>query len=124
MERGHGQAGDIDNIKSPMPFPAGEFGMVQNEKNRTSDLKKIPGVGANMEQHLRNIGIHHISDLRGKDPEELYRLDCVKKGFQDDRCVLYVFRCAVYFAEHEQHEPEKLKWWYWKDKDYPERCEN
>ena len=71
--------------------------MVQNEKNRTSDLKKIPGVGANMEQHLRNIGIHHISDLRGKDPEELYRLDCVKKGFQDDRCVLYVFRCAVYF---------------------------
>lgn len=42
------------------------------------------------------------------------------KGFQDDRCVLYVFRCAVYYAEQEQHDPEKLKWWYWKDKDYPE----
>ena len=98
--------------------------MMQNEKNKTSDLKKIPGVGANMEQHLKNIGIYCISDLRGKDPEELYRLDCMKKGFQDDRCVLYVFRCAVYFAEHEQHEPGKLKWWYWKDKEYPERCEN
>ena len=35
--------------------------------------------------------------------------------------MLYVFRCAVYFAEHEQHEPEKLKWWYWKDKEYPEK---
>lgn len=77
-----------------------------------------------MSEQLQNIGIHCIADLRGKDPEELYRLDCMKKGFRDDRCVLYVFRCAVYFAEHEQHEPEKLKWWYWKDKDYPERCEN
>lgn len=105
-------------------FSTGGFEMMQNEKNKTSDLKKIPGVGSNMEQHLQNIGIHCIADLRGKDPEELYRLDCMKKGFRDDRCVLYVFRCAVYFAEHEQHEPEKLKWWYWKDKDYPERCEN
>ena len=97
---------------------------MQNEKNKISDLKKIPGVGANMEQHLQNIGIYCIADLRGKDPEELYRLDWMKKGFQDDKCVLYVFRCAVYFAEHERREPEKLKWWYWKDKYYPERCEN
>ena len=86
-----------------------------------SDLKKIPSVGANMEKHLHNIGIRCIADLRGKSPEELYHLDCLKKGFQDDRFVLYVFRCAVYFAEHEQHEPEKLKWWYWKDKEYPEK---
>jgi len=32
-----------------------------------------------------------------------------------DRCVLYVYRLAVYFAENETHEPEKLKWWNWKD---------
>ena len=43
------------------------------------------------------------------------------KGYQDDRCVLYVFRCAVYYAEHEERDAEKCKWWYWKDKDYPER---
>ena len=84
------------------------------------DLKNIPGVGANMAQHLEHIGIHCIEDLRGRDPEELYHLDTIKKGFQDDRCVLYVYRCAVYYAEHEEHDPEKLKWWYWKDKAYPE----
>ena len=89
-----------------------------------SDLRKIPCVGANMEQHLHDIGIRCISDLRGKDPEELYHLDCLKKGFQDDRCVLYVYRCAVYFAENEERDPEKLKWWYWKDKAYPERPQN
>lgn len=39
--------------------------------------------------------------------------------FHGDKCQLYVFRLAVYFAEHETHEAEKLKWWYWKDKEYP-----
>ncbi|HCF85169.1 MAG TPA: hypothetical protein DEV72_08210, partial [Ktedonobacter sp.] len=28
---------------------------------------------------------------------------------------LYVFRCAVYYAPNEQHEPQLLKWWHWKD---------
>lgn len=83
-----------------------------------SDLKKIPGIGAKMERHLQNIGVRCIADLRGRDPEELYHLDCLHKGFQEDRCALYVYRCAVYYAEHEQHEAEKLKWWYWKDREY------
>ena len=37
------------------------------------------------------------------------------RGEQIDRCVLYVFRCAVYYAANETHESEKLKWWNWKD---------
>ncbi len=32
-----------------------------------------------------------------------------------DRCVLYVFRCANYYAAHKRHDPELLKWWNWKD---------
>lgn len=88
------------------------------KENNGSDLRTIPGVGANMEQHLHHIGIKAIADLRGKDPEELYLQDCLFKGLQDDRCILYVFRLAVYYAEHETHEQEKLKWWYWKDKEY------
>lgn len=24
----------------------------------------------------------------------------------------------MYFGEHEEHGTEKLKWWYWKDKEY------
>lgn len=93
---------------------------MSSDENPDSDLKRIPGVGANMERHMHNIGIRCVADLVGKNPEELYHLDCLKKGFRDDRCVLYVFRCAVYFAEHDKREPEKLKWWYWKDKEYPE----
>ena len=55
-----------------------------------------------------------------KNPEELYAKDCLFKGREEDKCQLYVFRLAVYFAENAQHDPEKLKWWYWKDKKYPE----
>lgn len=86
-----------------------------------SDLRQIPGIGANIEQDLLNIGITCMADLKGQSPEELYRRDCEFKGRREDRCQLYVFRAAVYFVENEVTEPEKLKWWYWKDKEYPPR---
>lgn len=80
------------------------------------ELRKIPGVGKVIEKDLINLGINDLAALRGRDPEELYARHNLRKGFTDDRCMLYVFRCAVYFAETENPEPEKLKWWYWQDK--------
>jgi len=80
-----------------------------------SELEKIPGVGKKISEDLKLLGISRISDLRGKDPEELYLRLCALKGQNIDRCELYVFRCAVYFATERIHEPEKLKWWNWKE---------
>ena len=48
-----------------------------NRKRDNSDLKSIPGIGKNIEQHLHHIGIETIEDLKGKDPEELYIKDCL-----------------------------------------------
>ena len=89
-----------------------------------SDLREIPGVGKSIEQDLLNLGYHSIASLVGQDPEEMYQKDCLLKGFQEDRCLLYVFRLAVYYAENEVREPEKLKWWYWKDREYRPAGEN
>ncbi|MBN2110405.1 MAG: pathogenicity locus, partial [Methanosarcinaceae archaeon] len=50
-----------------------------------------------------------------RDPEELYQQLCDYQGMHVDRCMLYVFRCAVYFVSVDKHDPEKLKWWNWKD---------
>ncbi len=80
------------------------------------ELQTIPGVGKIIAQDFWNIGIKNISDLKGKDPEELYFRLCATQGCQVDRCVLYVCRSSVYFAENKNHDPEKLKWWNWKDK--------
>jgi hypothetical protein len=81
------------------------------------DLMRIPGVGQSIAQDLLNIGISSVEDLKGKDPESLYEQSNRVAGSIQDRCLLYVFRGAVYFAETEEkdREPEKLKWWNWKD---------
>lgn len=84
-----------------------------------SPLREIPGVGERIAAVMEALGIHQVADLRGRDPEELYRMECRHKGFQEDRCALYVWRLAVYYAEHPVREAEKLKWWYWKDHPYP-----
>jgi hypothetical protein len=80
-------------------------------------LTDIPGVGQSIAKDLRAIGIHRIDDLKGMDPELLYALSNDYAGKTQDRCLLYVFRCAMYFAETPERlqDPEKLKWWYWKD---------
>ena len=86
-----------------------------------SPLREIPGVGARIAAVMEALGIREVSDLRGRDPEELYLKECLMKGYREDRCALYVWRAAVYYAGHETRDPEKLKWWYWKDKPYPEK---
>ena len=85
-------------------------------KTAKSELQKIPGVGKSIARDLQNIGINSIADLRGINPETLYAQSNQFAGITQDRCLLYVFRCAVYFAEQENPEPAKLKWWCWKDR--------
>ena len=85
-------------------------------KTIKSELEQIPGVGKNIARDLQNIGINSIADLKGKNPETLYAQSNQFAGMTHDRCVLYVFRCAVYFAGQENPEPDKLKWWNWKDR--------
>jgi len=89
------------------------------DTNKTSSLKElqqIPGVGKSISNDLWNIGVTSVSDLKGKDPEKLYSLSNQFAGVVQDRCLLYVFRCAVYFAETPpaKRDIHKLKWWNWK----------
>jgi len=82
----------------------------------TDDLQTIPGVGKSIAEDLRNIDVQTVADLKGKDPEKLFEMSNLHEGKIQDRCLLYVFREAVYFAENKNPDPEKLKWWNWKDK--------
>lgn len=81
------------------------------------ELQKIPGIGKTGEQDLIKLGYPTIKSLRGADPEEMYTRECIEKGVQVDRCVLYVYRCAVYYANtpEQERDAKKLKWWNWKD---------
>lgn len=81
------------------------------------DLMTIPGVGKSIANDLFRIGIRKVDDLKGKRPETLYEQSNAVAGVVQDRCLLYVFRCAVYFAETKpaRRNPQRLKWWNWKD---------
>lgn len=91
---------------------------MKSKEQVVKELSVIPGVGKSLATDLWNIGIISVKDLEGRDPELLYRQSNDFAGVVQDRCVLYVFRCAVYYADtpHELQDAERLKWWNWKDK--------
>jgi hypothetical protein len=87
------------------------------KKDKSSDnLLSVPGIGKSIATDLHNIGIHHVHDLVGQNPETLFNDLCAEYKKDIDPCVLYTFRCAVYYAENDKHDPELLKWWTWKNR--------
>ncbi|MCI0707841.1 MAG: helix-hairpin-helix domain-containing protein [Ignavibacteriae bacterium] len=89
--------------------------MSMSKHEALKQLQEIPGVGISIAEDLWELGIRSIPQLKGKNPERLYYRRCEQQGVHIDRCLLYVFRCAVYYASHARHKPELLKWWNWKD---------
>jgi hypothetical protein len=85
-------------------------------KRRVGDeLQTIPGVGPSIARDLRQLGVRRVADLKQRDPEQLYRRLNQIRGVRQDPCLLYTFRCAVYFASTARPAAERLKWWWWKD---------
>ncbi|HEX3272552.1 MAG TPA: helix-hairpin-helix domain-containing protein [Ktedonobacterales bacterium] len=88
---------------------------VSTQQDSLRDFQRIPGIGPSMADDLWRLGYRSIAELRDEEPETMYERLCELSGGHVDRCVLYVFRCAVYFASTEAHDPELLKWWNWSD---------
>lgn len=78
-----------------------------------NEFREIPGIGKSLAQDLYDLGFRSINELKNQNPEKMY--DDFEKmvGAHADRCVLYVWRCAVYYARGGR-DGEKLKWWNWK----------
>jgi len=90
--------------------------MKRSRARRDDELQVIPGIGPSLATDLRDLGIRHVADLKPRDPERMYQQLNALRGARQDPCVLYVFRCAVYFARTTRPQPELLKWWNWKDR--------
>lgn len=78
-------------------------------------FRTIPSVGPAVAQDLYNLGYRSIAELKDQDPQDMYERLCALQGVKVDRCMLYTFYCIVYYASHDTHDPQKLKWWNWKD---------
>ncbi|MCH7493123.1 pathogenicity locus [bacterium] len=74
-------------------------------------LQALPGIGPAMSLDLWHLGFTQPADLRGADPQAMYDTMREETGGHLDRCVLYVFRCAVYHAETATPDPALHDWW-------------
>ncbi len=80
------------------------------------EFQAIPGIGPGQAEDLWKLGLRSVTELKGADAEAMYVRLARIKGTKIDRCQLYAFRCAVYYASRKRHDPELLKWWNWMDK--------
>lgn len=85
-------------------------------KEAIKQLTLIPGIDRAVADDLIQMGITTIADLKNKDAEKLYNKSNRQSGNVQDRKLLYIFRCAIYFASNEEHDKAKLTWQSWKDK--------
>ncbi len=81
------------------------------------ELQQIPGIGKSLAKDLYQLGYKNVASLKGENPDLMYVMLNELRGQVNDICVLYTFRCAVYYADTavKKRDPEKLKWWNWMD---------
>ena len=79
------------------------------------ELSRIPNVGKATEKDLIAMGYTTVESLKGRTARQLYDEECALRGELIDRCQLYLYRAVEYFINTPEPDPQKLKWWYWKD---------
>lgn len=72
-----------------------------------SYLQQLPNIGPSMVAALQQLGIHHCTDLVGKNPYALHRRLCDITPKWRDPCVIDTFISAIRFMEGAPARP----WW-------------
>jgi hypothetical protein len=72
-------------------------------------LEQLPNIGPALAADLRRLGIHHPSELRTRDPFQLYQALCRATGKRQDPCVLDTFMAATDFMRGAAPTP----WWHY-----------
>lgn len=89
----------------------------KKKPSKTEIIAEIPGIEQECADALSELGFDSVSQLKGKDAEEMYYELSIKRGEVLEKSILYGFRCAIYYATVQTADPKKLRWWYWKDTD-------
>jgi hypothetical protein len=92
-----------------------------DKKAILKDFQTLPGVGKSIAVDLLDMGFSSTKELKNRNPLELYDTLNKLRGTIIDRCMLYTFRCIVYFVSETNHDPKLLNWWMWSDKNLKKR---
>ena len=86
--------------------------IVKHYESGVESSRLFVGVSQLERERTKEIILRYLD----KAPSKILDVGGATQGIQVDRCVLYICRSSVYFAETENPDPELLKWWNWKDK--------
>lgn len=76
-------------------------------------LQGLRSIGPASLKDFDLLGVTSLSDLAGRDPQELYDALCRLKGQKVDICCLDVMHCAVAQARNPHLPPEQRDWFWW-----------
>jgi len=76
-------------------------------------LEELISVGPAMLQDFELLGIRSVAQLARRNPQQMYKQLCHRKGERQDICVLDVFRAAIAQARNPVLPAEQSVWWYW-----------
>jgi hypothetical protein len=86
--------------------------MKNPDRKTVAKLRQLPNIGKAMAGDLHLIGIHHPSELIGKNAFVLFENLCAAAGETHDPCVIDVFMSVIHFMEGG----EPLPWWSFTEK--------
>ena len=79
----------------------------ERQREAVARLREIPNVGPKIAALLIKLGITHLDDAAGLDPDEMYHELCTLEASRYDPCVRDVFAAVVSYAEGGSARP----WW-------------
>lgn len=89
-------------LKPPKPVKAAQAGDCRQ-------LEQLPNIGPSLAADLRRLGIQHPTELRTRDPFQLYQALCRATGRRQDPCVLDTFMAVTDFMRGAAPAP----WWHY-----------
>ncbi len=92
-----------------------------DKKMILKEFQTLPGVGKSIAEDLWDMRFRSLNDFKRKDPEKLYDDFNKLRGTIIDRCMLYTFRCMIYYVSETKHDSKLLNWWMWSDKNLEKR---
>jgi hypothetical protein len=79
------------------------------EDEAAAKLMLIPSVSRKCAEGLYLLGVRDISDLKGKDPADLYSKLRERKDFYAEPCMQNMIRIAVSFADKGMENIVRIK---------------
>lgn len=77
------------------------------DPNEAVDFTQLPNIGKSLAKDFKFLGFTKPSQLKGKDPYDLYATLCEKTLTYHDPCVLDTFISVIHFMDGKGAEP----WW-------------